>query len=196
ISDPIFGTVVYSYARLSESWEDFLDAFQFPKGSPIRQHIRQLFSREDLDAQFQRLFDVLCTGSTMNRHDFEHFSRGIQGHLHILTDKKTKIALLSPTQEDLQWIAANFEKAFPEERPLNRQNFPDVAKLVLLRRVVRTLIEFVGIDHIQGGMAAPLVVDIAVNLGSAKGPPFRIHTVAPSSRPTLESGERLNAISE
>ncbi|CAE7337252.1 unnamed protein product [Symbiodinium sp. CCMP2592] len=150
----------------------------------------------DLDAQFQRLFDVLCTGSTMNRHDFEHFSRGIQGHLHILTDKKTKIALLSPTQEDLQWIAANFEKAFPEERPLTRQNFPDVAKLVLLRRVVRTLIEFVGIDHIQGGMAAPLVVDIAVNMGSTKGPPFRIHTVAPSSRPTLESGERLNAISE
>ena len=187
--------VVYSYSRLSESWEDFLDAFKFPRGSPIRQHIRQLFTREDLDAQLQQLFEALCAGSALTRSHFERFSRGIQGHLHILTDKKTKIALLPPTQEDLQWIVQNFDSAFPDERPLSRQIFPDVAKLVLLRRVVRTLIEFVGVNQIQLGMAAPLVVDIAVDLGG-QDPPFRIHTVAPCSRPSLESGERLNAISE
>ena len=152
IADPVFGAmgVVYSHTRLAESWEDFLDALKFPQGSPIRHHIRQLFSREDFDAQLQKLFEALCTESALTREHFERFSRGIQGHLHILTDKKTKIALLPPPREDLQWIAQNFDRAFPEERPLSRQNFPDVAKLVLLRRVVRTLIEFVGVNQILG----------------------------------------------
>mmetsp|Transcript_10145 Transcript_10145/g.17653 ORF Transcript_10145/g.17653 Transcript_10145/m.17653 type:complete len:246 (+) Transcript_10145:1-738(+) len=195
VSDPIFATwgVVYSSTRLAESWEDFLDAFKFPKASPIRQHIRQLFSRADFDEQLEGLFDTLCRGPAMTRSQFERFSRGLHGHVNILTDKKTKIKLLSPTPEDVRWMANCFDTIFPEEQPMTRDSFKNVAKLVLVRRVVRTLIEFVGVEQIQAGMAAPLVVDIAVDLGDAV---FRFHTVAPISKPSLESGERLNAISE
>ncbi|CAJ1355911.1 unnamed protein product [Effrenium voratum] len=194
ITDPTFGRrVVYDSERLVQSWENFLDSLGFPKASPIRQHVRQLFSREDLDEQFQGLYDALCNGSVFGKGHFERFSRGIRGHVHVLLDKKTKISLLPPTSEDLRWISQGFEGAF-EERPLDRQSFPSIAKLVLLRRVVRTLIEYVGIEQLKAGVAAPLVVDLAVEIAGRA--PFRLHTVAPCSAPSLKSGERLDLIAE
>lgn len=196
LCDPTFGKagIVYSPERIAESWEDFLDALGFLRSSPIRQHVRQLFSREDLEEQLQGLFDALSGGQpALDKGSFLNFSSKIRGQVHVLLDMKTKIALLPPTVEDSQWIQQSFDAVFPPEAPLDRNAFPGVAKLVLLRRVVRTLIEYVGIEELKGGMAAPLVVDIAVELQT--GQPFHLRTVAPSSAPS-RSGERLDLIAE
>ncbi|CAK9075955.1 unnamed protein product, partial [Durusdinium trenchii] len=175
LCDPTFGKAVYNPRRIAESWEDFLDALGF-QSSPIRQHVRQLFNREDLEEQLQGLFDALSGGlPALDKGGFLNFSSNIRGQVHVLMDMKTKISLLPPTAEDSQWIQQNFDAVFPAEEPLDRAAFPGVAKLVLLRRVVRTLIEYVGIEELKGGMAAPLVVDIAVDLKNGK--PFHLHTV-------------------
>jgi len=197
--DPIFGKgtkqLVYSPQRIAQLWEDFLDGLGFSRSSPIRQHVRQLFEREDLEEQLQGLFDALAGGQpALDKGSFLNFSSKIRGQVHVLMHKNTEIALLPPSVEDAQWIQQRFDAVFPPEAPLDRNAFPGVAKLVLLRRVVRTLIECVGIEELKEGMKAPLVVDIAVELQPGE-PPFHLRTVAPSSAPG-RSGERLDLIAE
>ena len=94
--------------------------------------------------------------------------------VHILLDQKTKINLLPPSLEDTQWIHGHFDSVFPKSKPLDRSAFPHVAKLVLLRRVVRTLIAYVGVEQLKDGMAAPLVVNVEVALPS--GEAFQLRT--------------------
>lgn len=197
--DPTFGAklgLVYSHSRMDQLWEDFLDGLGFTPKSPIRQHVRQLFSREDLEVQFRRLFDALSHGNDrLTRGDFLRFSRGISGHVHVLLKSNTRVPLSTATVEDHEWIENRFDTVFPSERPLDRETFPSFAKLVLLRRVVRTLIVHIGLDQLQAGVAAPLVVDISVDLELGQAP-FRLHTVAPSSQPNPTSGEIFPLISE
>ncbi|CAE8635155.1 unnamed protein product, partial [Polarella glacialis] len=123
ISDPTFGGalgLVYSRDRVAQSWEDFLDALNFPKSSPIRGHVRQLFSRPELDDQLRGLFDALSSSPEgLSRGDFERFSLGIRGDVHMLLRKRgTKVQLVTATAEDLQWIIQSFDSVFPPERPL------------------------------------------------------------------------------
>eukprot|EP00931_Biecheleriopsis_adriatica_P118610 TRINITY_DN93971_c0_g1_i1.p1 TRINITY_DN93971_c0_g1~~TRINITY_DN93971_c0_g1_i1.p1 ORF type:complete len:292 (-),score=50.18 TRINITY_DN93971_c0_g1_i1:80-916(-) len=199
IADPTFGGVLgleYSRSRIEESWEDFLDALEFPKDSPIRGHVRKLFNRADLDEQLRGLFKALAAGAqSLSKGSFERFSRGIHGQVHVMLAKNTRVPLVAPTTEDVEWLAHSFDEVFPVDRPLDCETFSGVAKLVLLRRVVRTLMKSVGMEQLQEGTTAPIVVDVAVDLGGGL-PPFRIHTVAPSSAPTLSSGERLDLIDE
>ncbi|CAK9075954.1 unnamed protein product [Durusdinium trenchii] len=128
LCDPTFGKAVYNPRRIAESWEDFLDALGF-QSSPIRQHVRQLFNREDLEEQLQGLFDALSGGlPALDKGGFLNFSSNIRGQVHVLMDMKTKISLLPPTAEDSQWIQQNFDAVFPAEEPLDRAAFPGVAK--------------------------------------------------------------------
>eukprot|EP00913_Durusdinium_trenchii_P025281 g23733.t1 len=90
------------------SW-DFLDALGF-QSSPIRQHVRQLFNREDLEEQLQGLFDALSGGlPALDKGGFLNFSSNIRGQVHVLMDMKTKIS--TSMQFSLQkslWTAQPF----------------------------------------------------------------------------------------
>eukprot|EP00933_Yihiella_yeosuensis_P038350 TRINITY_DN32290_c0_g1_i1.p1 TRINITY_DN32290_c0_g1~~TRINITY_DN32290_c0_g1_i1.p1 ORF type:complete len:277 (-),score=25.86 TRINITY_DN32290_c0_g1_i1:127-957(-) len=201
VPDPTFGEalgLVYRRETANRSWEDFLNALSFPKDSPIRAHVRELFSREDMTSQLKGLYDALNSSETrpgLSRGDFESFSRGICGEVHMYLRSNTRVNILEATPEDFKWIKENFDSHFPPDRPLDRETFPAVAKLVILRRVVRTLLLSVGLEHLQEGTKAPLVVNVSVDLSNGR-PPFRIHTVAPSSAPSVCSGERLDLIKE
>jgi len=196
--DPSFGDrgVHYRHNRINESWEDFLNGLGFESTSPVREHVRKVFARPDFDAQMQGLFDALSGGAeSLNKGDVQRFSEGIQGQLRILLRNQTRVCLCSASAEDRQWIADRFDHVFTGELSLNRSLFPAFAKLVLMRRVVRTLIEVFGVDNLRAGVGAPLVVDITVNMKNGNQP-FRVHTVTPSSAPALCTGERLGLIEE
>jgi len=200
IDDPLFGTIKYSRSGLKgddNAWEIFMNGLNFPTHSPIREHIRQLFSRPQFDEELRTLFDWLVVDGSerLTCAEAERFSQGIKGHLYVLTQCRKKMPLVNASKEDQNWLREKFDEIFPEERPLNRENFNGFAKLVLLRRVVRTLMESIGLQKLQGGVAQPLVVQVRVELGGDR-PPFKLHTVAPVSRPALPSGENLCRIRE
>lgn len=200
-ADPTFGTafnVSYSRSRMEQSWEDFMDGMSLPPHSAIRDHIRNLFARPKLTAQLGELFDMLGGGAKrLERREVERFSRGIKGNVHVLLKKKSRVQLAEATAEDAQWLAEHFGEVFPAERPLDRPTFPPFAKLVLLRRVVRTLMESVGLEQLQEGrgVSQPLVVQIVVDLGGSTRP-FRLSTVAPSSMKSETSGASLGCLTE
>ena len=83
--------------------------------------------------------------------------------------------------------------------------FQSLAKLVLVRRIVKALVTHHGLYRVQRGMRAPIVVDLTVREMSwcdetGKNKPggvelLRIHTVAPSTAAAVE-GFRLGSIEE
>lgn len=197
-ADPTFGAeykISYNFQHLDASWEDFMGGLGLPPESAIRDHIRQLFSKPKLTEQLEELFEVLAGGDDrLQQSHVQRFSNGIRGTMRVMLQSK-RFPFLDATQEDGQWLAERFDEVFPPERPLNRHVFPSLAKLVLLRRVVRTLMESVGLEQLQEGMTQPLVVDIRVELGGAHSP-FRLHTVAPKSIPSSCSGASLGSLTE
>jgi len=199
IPDPTFGDargLVYKRDALSGAWEIFLDALSFERTSPIREHLRQLFQRQEMDEQLLELFDILSDGETrLTREQVARLSQGIGGEVHVLLNSQARIPLAAATEDDLRFLAERFDEYFPAERPLMRSDFPGVVKLLLLRRVVRTLMDSVGLERLQEGLSAPFVVTVTVDLGGER-PPFRIHTVAPKSMPGVASGERISSIQE
>jgi len=196
LCDPVFGVALDPEA-LRGAWEALLDGLSLPPESPIRAHIRQLFARPEVDDQLRELFDELCAKGSdrMTLADFERFSRGIHGHLHVLLDANAKVRLVDVKATEMAWMGGHFAEMFPPEKPLNRARFPALAKLILLRRVVRTLVEHVGLEQLQEGMPRPLVVEVVVQLGPSR-PPFRLHTITPKSTRVPSSGESLGPISE
>jgi len=192
VLDPIYGKemgLVYKMDSGTELWEEMLDGFRFPVESPIRRHVRQLFGRPELHEQLSNLFDALSKGSPrLTQADVRRFSSGINGYMHVLLQKSTQVPLVSATPQDMAWIADQFDVIFPDERPLDKQQFPSFAKFILLRRVVRTLIDSVGLEGLQAGVAVPLVIDVKVDSGGDT-PPFRVHTVTPSSAPGIDKEE-------
>jgi hypothetical protein len=166
----------------------------------MREHIHQLFKRPGLDGELKELFDALVQRNPVERLTREHceiFSQGIKGELHVLLQANSKVPLVDASAEDQRWIAEGFDVVFTDERPLDRERFPSVAKLVLLRRVVRTIIGSVGLDQLlERGMSRPLVVDVRVELAGDR-PPFRIHTTTPKSLPSgLHQPDSLPLIAE
>jgi len=193
----------------SLSWEALLDGLQLPHETPVRAHIRQLFGRPDFDEELRELFDALLASRprcsdlspdgadprVASFRDFERFSRGIYGNLHVLLRVRAKVPIVPAKTEEMAWLAERFDWIFPPERPLSRAVFPDFAKLIILRRVLRTLVEEIGLEQLQGGMQKPLVVEVSVELGSNRKP-FRLRTVTPHSARGETSGESLGLISE
>ena len=72
--------------------------------------------------------------------------------------------------------------------------FLSMAKLVLVRRIVKALVKRHGLQTVRAGMRAPVVVDISV-VDEKNRALFRVHTVAPSTAPGVD-GHRLGAIAE
>lgn len=198
-SDPTFGdeyNVSYSRSKLQLAWEPLMDGLGLNPDSPIRGHIHQLFAKPSLDKELKKLFDVLGSGGAdrLDVRDVGRFSAGIKGHIHVLLQSRSKVPLMEATSEDTKWLADNFDSIFPEDQPLDRPTFPAVAKLILLRRILLTLISNLGLERVKGGMNHPLVVQIRVELANRQ--PFRLHTVAPSSVKSTVSGESLGSLTE
>lgn len=196
ILDPTFGPgIVHDITCPDELHEGFLDSVHIQRGTSIRSHLSRLFNREDLTQQLCQLFDqVTGGGSRLTRDDFTRLSRGIRGHLRVLLSAKERMNLSSVTPEDQRWIATQFDRYWPPERPLDRRVFPGYFKLILMRRIVRTLVARIGLQKLRQGISAPLVLVVEVDLNEGHEP-FRINTVTPNASPG-RSGGSLASIEE
>lgn len=196
IEDPTFGPgIVHDMDHPDRLHEAFLDAVQLKSNSPIHDHLCQLFRRPGVDEQLSRLYDQASAGaSRISREAFMSLSRGIHGHLHQLLNGQERMALAACTPEDQKWIFNHFDSFFPLERPLDRRLFVGYFKLILMRRIVRTLVAHVGLSKLRRGTSAPLVLFVGVDLGGDQ-PPFRLNTVTPNAK-TVLCGESLTLIEE
>ena len=101
--------------------------------------------------------------------------------------------------DEREFLRKHFEVLFPKEAPLNRETFHALAKLILVRRILKALARDLGLVALRSGLSAPLVVDVKVVLPAGDGAAeeiFRLHTVAPKSDATQYAGARLGAITE
>lgn len=196
IADPTFGPgVIHNMDDPSNLHEAFLDYLHLEKESPIRGHLLQLFRRPDLDEQLGRLYDEASGGAPkLSRDAFTRISRGINGQLHQLLKSKERVPLAACTAEDQRWISEHYDDFFPEERPLDRRLFTGYFKLILMRRIVRTLVARIGLQKLRQGTSAPFVLIVGVDLGAGH-PPFRINTVTPNAK-KVTCGESLSLIDE
>lgn len=196
MEDPTFGPiVVHDMDKPDSLHEAFLDSLHLQKDSPIRGHLCQLFRRPDMDEQLCALYDQTSAGAPrISREDFMRLSRGISGHLHQLLKGKSRMPLATCTPEDQKWIFRHFDHFFPPERPLDRRMFPGYFKLILMRRIVRTLVARIGLENLRRGTSAALVLVVGVDLGGGHAP-FRLNTVTPNAK-TVLCGESLTLIEE
>ena len=66
------------------------------------------------------------------------------------------------TAAEHDFLVNNFPILFPPEHPLDFRAFQSLAKLVLVRRIVKALVTHHGLYRVQRGMRAPIVVDLTV----------------------------------
>jgi hypothetical protein len=196
IEDPTFGPgILYNMDHPEQLHEDFLDYLHLERHSPIRGHLLQLFRRPEFDEQLGRLYAEASGGAPrLSREGFTRISQGIYGHIHQLLKGKERIPLAPCTPEDQRWIFRYFDQFFPPERPLDKRTFIGYFKLILMRRIVRTLVARIGLQKLRAGTSAPLVLVVGVDLGRGHQL-FRINTVTPNAKSVL-NGQTLALIEE
>ena len=123
------------------------------------------------------------------------FSDGIAGSIRpVLASHDKAVDIRPATESEHAFLRDNFDLLFPPSDPLDRSTFHALAKLVLVRRIIKALVsDFGGLVAVQRGLAEPLVVDVRVVLEGDVV--FRVHTVAPKSNAS-GAGQRLGIISE
>ena len=104
------------------------------------------------------------------------------------------ISLEPATEREHAFLVDNFALLFPEHHPLDLNAFTSMAKLVLVRRIVKALVKRHGLHTVRVGMRSPIVVDLAVTNENGVTL-FAMHTVAPPTAPGVD-GHRLGAIVE
>lgn len=187
-------------------WLWFIDALGVSKSSAGRAHIAQLLSHPDTKRSLDETFDELArryptassslTTATVSAEGLVAFSDGIRGSIRgILENHRRAVEIGSASESEHAFLRDNFELLFPEEDPLDREAFHALAKLIMVRRIIKALVrDFGGLTAIQRGLSQPLVVDVVVVLDG--GVVFRVHTVAPKSAAVAVSGQRLGIIAE
>lgn len=187
-----------------ELWLWFIDALGVSKSSAGRAHIAQLLSHPDTKRSLDETFDELVrrypssssTTATVSAEGLVAFSDGIRGSIRgILENHRSAVEIGSASESEHAFLRDNFELLFPEEDPLDREAFHALAKLIMVRRIIKALVrDFGGLTAIQRGLSQPLVVDVVVVLDGDVV--FRVHTVAPRSAAAAVSGQRLGIIAE
>lgn len=189
-----------------ELWLWFIDALGVSKSSAGRAHIAQLLSHPDTKRSLDETFDELArryptsssslTTATVSAEGLVAFSDGIRGSIRgILENHRRAVEIGSASESEHAFLRDNFELLFPEEDPLDREAFHALAKLIMVRRIIKALVrDFGGLTAIQRGLSQPLVVDVVVVLDGDVV--FRVHTVAPKSAAAAVSGQRLGIIAE
>ena len=202
-----------------ELWLWFIDALGVSKASAGRAHISQLLSHPDTKRSIDEMFDELArryptnnrrkgdddgdgdggqssSSPTLSAEGLVAFSDGIRGSIRgILENHRRAVEIGSASESEHAFLRDNFELLFPEEDPLDREAFHALAKLIMVRRIIKALVrDFGGLTAIQRGLSQPLVVDVVVVLDGDVV--FRVHTVAPRSAAAAVSGQRLGIIAE
>lgn len=183
-------------------WEHYLTFADFPEHGPLRKHLRQLLNRGDVDDQLSKLYERLqaeSSAGSLSREAAERLSFSMSGtvRLHGRFDSAARVGLMPPTPAGSPSSFLDcFQQAFPEERPLDVTSFPGFAKLVIVRRVLRTLLQSCAAEELKRGPCpTPLVIDVSVDLRDGYDP-FRLHTVTPLTSVDLGTGESLSLIEE
>ena len=195
-------------------WAWFVDALGVSKTSAGRAHIANVLTRKETTMALDGMFDALCERfeATGGEGDDERasgeralstsgllaFSAGVQGTIReVMSHVGSEIPRASG--DEREFLRKHYEVLFPKEAPLNRETFHAMAKLILVRRILKALARDFGLVALRSGLSAPLVVDVKVVLPAKDGADedvvFRLHTVAPKSDAT-QAGARLGAISE
>jgi len=203
-------------------WAWFVDALGVSKTSPGRAHIANVLTRDETTKALDGMFDALYARFPASREgglgradvdvDVEvdsrsralstdgvlAFSAGVQGTIReVMSHVGSEIPRASG--DEREFLRKHFEVLFPKEAPLNRETFHALAKLILVRRILKALARDLGLVALRSGLSAPLVVDVKVVLPAGDGAAeeiFRLHTVAPKSDATQYAGARLGAITE
>eukprot|EP00747_Dinoflagellata_sp_TGD_P196872 gnl/TRDRNA2_/TRDRNA2_67522_c0_seq1.p1 gnl/TRDRNA2_/TRDRNA2_67522_c0~~gnl/TRDRNA2_/TRDRNA2_67522_c0_seq1.p1 ORF type:complete len:298 (-),score=34.22 gnl/TRDRNA2_/TRDRNA2_67522_c0_seq1:186-1079(-) len=167
-----------------DAWELYLFQKGVPSDGAIHKHLGQLLGRQDVDDEMRRVFRVLAESGAVQlqaRNVAERLSVAIQGQVRVLLESSGHVNLVPPTPKaDSGRLLDCFDEAFPSERPLDCNNFPSFAKLLIVRRIFKTLASCFGDDvYSERSCPVPLVIDVSVDLGQDE--PFRIHTVTPFS---------------
>jgi len=225
---PVYVAGCESCAKLEKRlgkplWAWFVDALGVSKTSPGRAHIANVLTRDETTKALDGMFDALYARFPASREgglarddvdvdvDVEDsrsralgtdgvlaFSAGVQGTIReVMSHVGSEIPRASG--DEREFLRKHFEVLFPKEAPLNRETFHALAKLILVRRILKALARDLGLVALRSGLSAPLVVDVKVVLPAGDGTAeeiFRLHTVAPKSDATQYAGARLGAITE
>ena len=224
---PVYVAGCESCAKLEKRlgkplWAWFVDALGVSKTSPGRAHIANVLTRDETTKALDGMFDALYARFPASREgglgradvdvDVEvdsrsralstdgvlAFSAGVQGTIReVMSHVGSEIPCASG--DEREFLRKHFEVLFPKEAPLNRETFHALAKLILVRRILKALARDLGLVALRSGLSAPLVVDVKVVLPAGDGAAeeiFRLHTVAPKSDATQYAGARLGAITE
>jgi len=145
----------------------------------VRLHLRQLFAQDGLRPKLDVCFLALDEDASghLHRDAFLRFADGLGGSVHELCESRSRAGLVRPLYSDHAWVAANFEQAFPPETPLNRGRFYEVAQLVMVRRLVRTIIQGWGTTPLHIGFESSVVLGVWLELDGAR---VHFRSIAPA----------------
>jgi len=114
--------------------------------------------------------------------------------VHVFMKSKERVPLIKASSEDQEFLIQNFDTIFPPEDPLDCESFVPFIKLVVARRVTRTLMKALGVDSLRIGLQAPLAMRISFDLGNGE-PSVVLQTVTPISSAN-SMGLRLGRIED
>ena len=184
-----------------ELWEWWLDALHFKSDSAGRLHIIQILQQPALQSKLRSLFDGLDIHGKgiLDAAAIVRFSVGVRGTVRVLLHRDSmvrhsrprhqpqpsviKIPVSTPAEHD--FLVKHFDVLFPPEHPLDLPAFLSLAKLVLVRRIVKALVKHHGLHRVQQGMrrgGCSHVHVIPPTHANSKGPsdpkePFKISGV-------------------
>ena len=196
-----------------ELWVWFVDAIGIGRASAGRARLtsvlRDARTTEALDETFDELAKRYPRGRceddddegdaravSLSAEGLIKFSDGIRGSIrNVMALRPEAVAIQPASASEHAFLRDNFDLLFPSTDPLDRSTFHALAKLILVRRIVKALVtDFGGVERIRRGLAEPLVIDVQVVVeGDVM---FRVHTVAPKSDAVSGVGQRLGVISE
>jgi hypothetical protein len=196
-----------------ELWVWFVDAIGIGRASAGRARLtsvlRDARTTEALDETFDELAKRYPRGRceddddegdaravSLSAEGLIKFSDGIRGSIrNVMALRPEAVAIQPASASEHAFLRDNFDLLFPSTDPLDRSTFHALAKLILVRRIVKALVtDFGGVERIRRGLAEPLVIDVQVVVEGDVV--FRVHTVAPKSDAVSGVGQRLGVISE
>ncbi len=194
------GTFADVRASLGDTqlWAAWMDRLGLDSASPSRSHVRQLACSEALQRRLDEVFTTLDANKSgrLGAAELRAFSAGLHGTLRTLLEHDAR-PLLPASAEEHEFLERSLDALFPPHAPLDRAAFAELAKLFLVRRVVRTLLAAHGLHAVRAGMRQPLVIDISVTPPGQRAAELRlVHTVTPVTHAAGDTGAKLGAIVE
>lgn len=152
-----FAELLSSCTGGAELWERWLDGLGLPAGSPSRQHLRHTARSDALRASLAAAFEALAHGKPyLGVAELSSFSARLRGTVRPLlaSGSKAKAAaarpLLLPEPAEASFLVDAFPKLFPDDTSrLDLRAFTELAKLLIVRRVVRTLLAERGLQSLR-----------------------------------------------